>query len=237
MSSLADDLRNRLVDAYPSYVEGRVAAQQLEPPEALVEALEEGVSWLQSTLEDLLARPYAAQHRGPLEVFQEAMRFPTEVLSAAGVEPPRRDGGAEAALPGDLFDLAPASSRQIGEEVWLAHLAWGADKARQISRTRSVVLLSRNLMDRARIEPVVVGSGAELSRFAADLTDPLPDLLVVDLEHEDAVTALERYTGAGVPAVAFGPHAARDLLDEARRLGAEVVVRSAFFSDLGLFLT
>ena len=86
MSSVADDLREALTGAYASYVVDRVQEQELDIPSTLENALEEGERWLGSTLADLLARPYAHQHRGPLEVFQEAMRFPTEALSTAGLE-------------------------------------------------------------------------------------------------------------------------------------------------------
>jgi hypothetical protein len=236
VSAVADDLKEAMVDAYLSYVESRVEAQQLELPETFEDALVAGRLWLRSSLEDLLARPYAQQRRGPLEVFQEAMRFPTEALSVAGVEPAARDAGAEAALPGDLFNLAPASSRQISEEVWLAHLAWGEDKARGSQERRRVVLLADNLMDRTRIESVVTRTGADLTAFAVALPDPLPDLLVVDLEHKDAINAVETFSEAGVRVIAFGPHADRERLEEARRAGAEVIARSAFFTDPSRFL-
>ena len=41
---------------------------------------------------------------------------------------------AEAALPGDVYDLAPASTRDLGDEVWALHLAWGAAKAAAFKR-------------------------------------------------------------------------------------------------------
>lgn len=98
-------------------------------PAGLDEALGEGRRWLQDALKGLLGRPYPLQDRGPLELFQEAMRFPTAVLQAEGYPPVPRDELSRSALPGDLYDLAPASSRELGEEVWRAHLAWGAAKA------------------------------------------------------------------------------------------------------------
>jgi hypothetical protein len=97
------------------------------------EAIRDGEEWLRSTLADLLARPFAEQARGPLEVFQEAMKFPTAALEQAGVEAPTRDPVAEGALPGDRYDLAPASTRDLGEEVWTVHLMWGATKAKALT--------------------------------------------------------------------------------------------------------
>lgn len=85
-----------------------------------------------SELTALLARPFSQQPRGPLEVVQEAMRFPTSSLQQAGVPPADRDEVAVNALPGDVYDLAPASSRDLGEEAWVAHLRWGARKAQAL---------------------------------------------------------------------------------------------------------
>jgi hypothetical protein len=118
-----------LVDAYPAYVRSRLPAA----PEGMEEAIRDGEEWLRSTLADLLARPFAEQARGPLEVFQEAMKFPTAALEQAGVEAPTRDPVAEGALPGDRYDLAPASTRDLGEEVWTVHLMWGATKAKALT--------------------------------------------------------------------------------------------------------
>ncbi|HVR31530.1 MAG TPA: hypothetical protein VMS74_02365 [Acidimicrobiia bacterium] len=97
--------------------------------DGLTSALDAGEAWLTAELADLLALPFADQGRGPLEVFQEAMRFPTAALAAAGMPAAVRDNVTANALPGDLYALAPASSRDLGEEVWTAHLAWGARKA------------------------------------------------------------------------------------------------------------
>ena len=67
-------------------------------------------------LGSLLRLPFREQRRSPLEVFQEAMRFPTAALDAAGTPPVSRDPAQETALPGDHHDLAPASSQALGEE-------------------------------------------------------------------------------------------------------------------------
>ncbi len=95
----------------------------------LARGIEDGERWLTETLEHLLGLTFEQQRRGPLEIFQEAMRFPTAVLADLGVETVERDAAAVTAIPGDVFDLAPASSAALGEDVWRAHLAWGAAKA------------------------------------------------------------------------------------------------------------
>lgn len=122
-------LLEALVAAYPRYVVSRLS----HPPDGLDPALEEGRRWLGARLTELLSLPFSEQARGPLEVFQEAMIFPTRLLAEAGVATPRRDPVTAAALPGDVYDLAPASSRDLGEEVWRIHLLWGATKARAVA--------------------------------------------------------------------------------------------------------
>lgn len=117
------------VAAYRPHVMRLVAERGWDPVEGLAASLYDGERWLRVELETLLALPFAEQTRGPLEVFQEAVRFPTEALVASGVPPAPRDVVAEHALPGDFYDLAPASSRDLGEQVWVAHLTWGARKA------------------------------------------------------------------------------------------------------------
>ncbi len=125
-------LHDVFVDAYRPYLEGRLAERGWERPAGWDEALEEGQRWLEGQLDELLALPPVRQGRGPLELFQEACAFPTGALVEAGFLPVARDPVAAGALPGDLFDLAPASSRLLGESAWMAHLEWGAAKAAAI---------------------------------------------------------------------------------------------------------
>jgi len=134
MIPTAAELVSSLVAAYAPYVRGRVARLGLEVPAGLDDAIEEGRQWLETALPDLLGRPFARQDRGPLELFQEALRFPTAILEQAGHRPVPRDELVTNALPGDLFDLAPASSNDLGEATWKAHLAWGASKAAAMTR-------------------------------------------------------------------------------------------------------
>ena len=129
MNSTASDLVEALVEAYAPYVRARVARLDLDVPPGFEDAIEEGTRWLEAALPDLLDRPFASQDRGPLELFQESLRFPTAALLQAGYQAVPRDELVANALPGDLFDLAPASSNDLGEPAWRAHLTWGASKA------------------------------------------------------------------------------------------------------------
>jgi CheY-like chemotaxis protein len=240
MDDPARDLVTSMLSVFSSYVDGRLEELEIDRPASFDNALTEGEAWLGANLEALLSLPFGEQRRGPLEVFQEAMWFPTEALAGAGIEAIPRDPGEAAALPGDLYNLAPASSRQLGDEVWEAHLAWGATKARSFDRSREVGLLSANLIDRSRIEPVVEQSGSSLvvwGAWVADiagLTGHVPDLVLVDLSAPGALTAVEDFAQAGVRVIAFGPHVDREKLRSAKQAGADqVLARSRFFEQIG----
>ncbi len=235
-----DDLRRALVAAVRSHVSDRSATLSPGPVDGLEEAITTAEVWLDDALSELLTLPFEEQQRSPLEVFQEAMRFPTEVLSEAGVAPLDRDPVEEEALPGDLYRLAPASSRDLGEEVWRAHLEWGAAKAKTMVRPR-VWLLSVDLMDRSRLEGPVREAGFELVAFrsATDLeeADRPPTTVFVDLTHPDADAAIGRLAEAGIRVIGFGPHVDEMAMLRARSLGAaDALPRSRFFSRVAELL-
>lgn len=125
----AEDLRDALTGVYRPWVFRVFESREWELSPAVVASIDDGEHWMRTELEALLAEAFVNQRRGPLELFQEAMRFPTAALAAENRVPVRRDASVEAALPGDVYDLAPASSQQLGDEAWQAHLRWGAAKA------------------------------------------------------------------------------------------------------------
>jgi hypothetical protein len=225
----AERLAGALVAVYRPYVLERMAELGLEEPDGLEAALQEGEAWLRANLGELLALPFGEQRRGPLEVFQEAMRFPTAALEAAGASSRPRDPTAEAALPGDRYDLAPASSRALGEEVWRAHLVWGAAKAGAIKRppTRPAMVHTDNLLDRTRIEAAMRAAGYA----PGDGADPV--VAVVDLESKSGLETVRALAGRGVRVVAYGPHVDRAALERATRAGAALALpRSQLFRTL-----
>ena len=132
MTPESETLRNALCDVYRPWVVHVMEARGWSVSDAMADALLDGEAWLREELGALLAQPFTLQRRGPLELFQEAMRFPTEVLVEEGRDPVERAAAVVNALPGDIFDLAPASSAQLGDDVWQAHLRWGAAKAAAI---------------------------------------------------------------------------------------------------------
>lgn len=125
----AEALRDALCSVYRPWVTHVIGSRGWGESPGLAASLDDGAHWLGSALDELLVEPFERQRRGPLEVFQEAMRFPTVALTGAGRDPIGRDASVVNALPGDIYDLAPASSAQLGEEVWHAHVRWGAAKA------------------------------------------------------------------------------------------------------------
>ena len=129
MISEAEHLRDGLVAVYRPWVSHVFEARGWNPSPAVSESIDVGARWMRTELEALLSQAFADQRRGPLELFQEAMRFPTAALAAENQDPVRRDPLVSDALPGDIFDLAPASSQQLGDDAWQAHLRWGAAKA------------------------------------------------------------------------------------------------------------
>ncbi len=89
-------------------------------------------------LRALLAEDVDAQRTGPLDLLRRrAVAFPTELLRQAGVPEVQRDGFDEAALPDDVYDLAPRSFADLDPALQEVGLVWGATKARaSITRHR-----------------------------------------------------------------------------------------------------
>jgi len=233
MIEVAGTLRDAFVDAYRGWVLGRVRDTGLPEPEALAEVLDEGSAWLETELTALLALPFRDQRRGPLEIFQEAMQFPTGSLLEAGVSPVVRDEVAANALPGDLYGLAPAASHELGEEAWRAHLAWGAAKAADFVRpvANRVGVVSRNLMDRSKLESALRGAGHEVVVVRAEVPEAI-GVLIVDLEHPDAEGLVASAAAEGIRTVVYGPHVDEEGMAAIRAAGAEVVLpRSQVLRD------
>jgi hypothetical protein len=78
---------------------------------------------------DLLALDIDAQTASPLSILRRAVRYPTEVLRAAGVPPVVRDEAQEHLFPDDDYDLAPANFADVSPDLADVGLAWGAAKA------------------------------------------------------------------------------------------------------------
>ena len=227
---VAEELVQAFLAAYRPYLGARLAAMDASIDDAVFEA---GEGWLERSLKELVQLAYADQARSPLEVFQESLRFPTGELERQGRPRVARDPGQEAALPGDVYDLAPVSSAELGERAWQAHFAWGAAKAAALAPAAkpTVLTVSRNLLDRSRIEQAA--AEFRVVGWEPGEDPPRATIAFVDLEHPGADNAIRALAEAGIRAVGYGPHIDDWAMSRALALGAtEALPRSRFFRDL-----
>ncbi|MFM7536178.1 MAG: hypothetical protein ACKO91_10380 [Acidimicrobiales bacterium] len=105
---------------------GTVEAGWLDDARSAGERAREEVG---ARLRSLLAHDVDEQRTNPLGVIRTAVRYPTEVLQRAGVPPVVRDEFLERTFADDVYGLAPATWRDLGEEVHEAGIIWGAWKA------------------------------------------------------------------------------------------------------------
>jgi hypothetical protein len=80
-------------------------------------------------LRALLARDVDDQSGTPLQVLRDAVRYPTEVLLAAGVPAVDRDDFERRAFPDDVYGLTPAGFADVDPSLQEPGLTWGAAKA------------------------------------------------------------------------------------------------------------
>lgn len=252
-AALSADVARTFVAALDGYVRGIVVDRGLDD-QGLDAAITEAETWLDTRFGQWMEATPTRQAGSPLAMFREALRFPSAALLSAGAEAVDRDPQQVEALPGDVLDLSPATSQQLGEEAFAAHVAWGLGRAEAVAgmvpssasgrpaaaTAMDVALVSGNLMDRTRIAEVVEGAGFSLvvwrnpGAVTAGLeSGPLPVVAFVDLVHPAANGIMADLVAAGVRTVAFGPHVDDFALVAARALGvADALPRSRFFHRL-----
>lgn len=97
-----------------------------------------------------------------------------------------------------------------------------------------IVALTSDLMDRSKITAAL--EGVEFARDARACVDA--DVVVIDLAGDAGLVAAVRAAAPAARIVAFGSHVDAELLDRARRDGADAVLpRSRFFRDPAAALT
>jgi hypothetical protein len=90
------------------------------------------------TFRAFLALDVDDQRSNPLAVLRDAVRRPTEVLRSLGVAPVERGEFEQRVAPADIYDLAPATWRDVDESLHEPGLMWGVWKAATvISRRRA----------------------------------------------------------------------------------------------------
>ena len=134
MEPHATALADAIVGALPGWVE-RCVARRLptlgpERQAAARAAGERAADEVGGQVRALLAADIDDQRTTPLALLRSAVRYPTEVLQAAGVPPVDRDPVQARLLPGDPYDLSPASFADIDPALAEPGMVWGAAKAR-----------------------------------------------------------------------------------------------------------
>lgn len=137
LAAYALSLADALDEALPRWVEGsvrRVAQQQGirlsdDAERRLAAAAEAARQDGAPRVRALLATDIDAQAGNPLAIVRSLVRYPTEVLQAAGAAPVARDEFQVRAFPDDVFDLAPASFADVDPALHEPGLVWGAAKA------------------------------------------------------------------------------------------------------------
>jgi hypothetical protein len=134
----ATALADAIADVLPGWVErsvaGVLAAAGLplgdDVRAAAVDAGRAAAGAVGAEVRALLALDVDSQRSTPLTILRKAVRYPTEVLLAAGAPPaPRRDGVRAALFPDDVYDLSPATFADVDPRLAEPGMAWGAAKA------------------------------------------------------------------------------------------------------------
>jgi hypothetical protein len=236
----ADEMAVAFVAAFPHYLRTMVTGLGLSVDDAISGVIEAATADLSSALETMLAAPHADQRRSPLELVRTATHRLTRALDAAGAPPVARDGDDVEIHPEDIYNLYPASSRDLGEEAWRAHIQWGVAKARTVAGVvpagaearhagRVVALFGIPLERRDEFVSTIglLGYTPVLWRNPAALAEGIdtePALVVVDSGHPKARDAIRDLADRGTRVIAAGEHV--DDLETAAlmSLGAEQVV-------------
>jgi hypothetical protein len=133
MEPHATALADAIVAALPGWVERCVAIRLPAPDAAVTEAAGEAgrraATEVGAEVRALLAADIDEQRTTPLALLRTAVRYPTEVLRAAGVPPLDRDPIQVRLLPEDLYDLSPANFADVDPALAEPGMVWGAAKA------------------------------------------------------------------------------------------------------------
>lgn len=126
----ATALADGIEAALPGWVVRSVSRFAPELAERAAEAGRQAAGDVGPRVRRLLEADIDGQRTTPLAIVRRyALRYPTEVLQAAGVAPVVRDEAAEELFPDDPYDLVPASFADLDPELADAGLRWGAAKA------------------------------------------------------------------------------------------------------------
>jgi hypothetical protein len=141
LAALATALADGVEAALPGWVEravtSRAGVADSGVRAAIAEAGRQAAAEVGAEVRALLATDVDEQRVNPLSLLRRAVRYPTEVLRAAGVAPStRRDEFAERAFPDDVYDLSPATWSDVDPSLHERGIVWGAAKAHVVLARR-----------------------------------------------------------------------------------------------------
>ena len=94
-------------------------------------------------------------------------------------------------------------------------------------------LLTRNLMDRSKLEAGLDQAGWDAALLTGPRLPPSLDGVLVDLEHPAALPVIAAAASGRIPCLAYGPHVNTEALEAAREAGAaRALPRSRVFRDI-----
>jgi hypothetical protein len=131
LAAYAAELAGAVAEAIPAWVDRCTARFGVASGDAGMRARDA----IAPAVRALLATDVDEQRANPLALLRDGVRFPTEVLRAAGIPPVARDEFARQTFPDDDYDLTPASFADVDQSLREPGITWGAAKAH--------VLLSR----------------------------------------------------------------------------------------------
>lgn len=134
LSELAEQLADAVEVVLPGWVERCVVARFPGPVPAPVldQARQAGnvaAAEVGSQVRELLRLDIDQQWTNPLALLRAAVRYPADVLAAAGAPAAARDREAQRLHPGDVYDLVPAAFADIDPSLHEPGIVWGAAKA------------------------------------------------------------------------------------------------------------
>ncbi len=138
MDEHAAALAAAIEDVLPAWVERSVVAVMVaagvEPSAGVMADAAEGgrraAIEVGAEVRALLGLDIDEQRSTPLTLLRGAVRYPTEVLARAGVEPTgERDDVRVRLFPDDVYDLSPAAFADLDPRLTEPGLVWGASKA------------------------------------------------------------------------------------------------------------
>jgi hypothetical protein len=127
-------LADAIDDVLPDWIERCVRARLNDPvPDDVVAAAraagEQARLDVGAAIRRLLEADVDDQRGNPLELLRGAVRYPTEVLRAAGAPAVDRDRFSVDRFPDDDYDLTPATWSDVDPSLFDLGIAWGAAKA------------------------------------------------------------------------------------------------------------